>query len=257
MSVTLRKKKILITRERNQAKKFAKKVLQFGGVPIEVPLLKIACKDSQADSYPFQHLHHYKWIFFTSSNGVDCFFKRANLHHCERKVSAECKLAAVGHKTAQALEGYGYHASFIPTTYNADVMASEFLSRFKRDETPILLVRGNRSRDVLPEVFTKQNISFDSIVVYETLYNFQVTDELNRVLNQEDPDFITFTSPSTVEAFFKMDEGVTTSDAVHACIGTTTEKRAEELGFTNIIAPTQFTIDGMLEEISKYIAKKG
>ncbi|WP_164668465.1 uroporphyrinogen-III synthase [Virgibacillus doumboii] len=257
MSVTLHGKKILITREEKQAKEFSEKVLQYGGTPVEVPLLRISCKDIPDKRQVFMNLHRYKWVFFTSANGVECFFKLAKKYKCTSDVLSECKLAAVGHKTASCLSDHGYEAHFIPSTYNAEVMANEFTANHSKMEEPILLIRGNRSRDVLPVWFNELEITFDQLEVYETAYNFQAETELNRVIQREKLDFITFTSPSTVEAFFEMKKNQITSYPEFVCIGTTTSERAAELGIKHTLTPENFTIDGMLNEISNYLNERG
>lgn len=38
-----------------------------------------------------------------------------------------CRIAAVGSKTKQAIEAYGYEVDFIPSIYHAETMAEEFL----------------------------------------------------------------------------------------------------------------------------------
>lgn len=254
MSTSLHGKAVLITREKHQAKEFTEKVLQHGGNPIEVPLLNVSCKDYEANREIFHTLHSYQWLFFTSANGVKCFFQLAKKYQIDTDILKKKQFAVVGHKTGNVLKRFGFTADFIPSTYNADVMASEFLKN-SRKIGPVLLVRGNRSRDVLPIEFMMHGLSFHSLEVYETTYNFKMADRLNEVLSKEQFDFITFTSPSTVEAFTEM--AVKSEKRVCVCIGTTTEIRARELGFTAIITPKEFTIDGMILCMSDYIALKG
>lgn len=253
MSVSLHEKKILITREEHQAKAFSHKVLAYDGIPVEVPLLKISCKDLRENKRIFANVNRYEWVFFTSANGVNCFFQLAKSYQITNPILKNKRLAAVGHKTEEALKEFGYTCDFIPTTYNADTMASEFLSGYTVSG-PILLVRGNRSRDVLPTVFSTHGITYDAALVYEIAYNYQMTDRLNTVLRENTFDFITFTSPSTVEAFVEM--ATIHHEATCVCIGTTTQRRARELGFTSILTPDEFTIDGMLLCISNYIAEE-
>ncbi|WP_087971819.1 uroporphyrinogen-III synthase [Oceanobacillus rekensis] len=251
MLQSLHGSKILITREANQAKQLAEKVIELGGVPVEVPLLRISCKDAKENEQTFSKLGTYKWIFFTSANGVNCFFQLTKKYHVRNL--KQHKFATVGHKTEMMLKKYGYQASFIPSTYNAEIMAEEFLDGFS-EEGPALLVRGNRSRDVLPVEFSKQRLAFDAMEVYETTVNDDATERLNQVLYEDEIDFITFTSPSTVEAFVEMAEMRPEKKVV--CIGTTTEQRAKELGFTPINTPEEFTTEAMLLSICEYINRK-
>ncbi|WP_099158669.1 uroporphyrinogen-III synthase [Virgibacillus ndiopensis] len=255
MAASLHGKKILITREEHQAKVFSKKVLQFGGIPIEVPLLKISCKDGFYNNQLLRNLQQYKWIFFTSVNGVNCFFELLKTNYVFHDF-INYQVAAVGEKTEEALQKHGVSVDFIPSTYNAEMMAKEFLFAYPF-AGPVLLVRGNRSRDVLPVEFRKKYITFDTIEVYETTYNYQSSNKLNDLFIDPTIDFITFTSPSTVEAFIDLinsDENlINAKKTVCVCIGTTTEQKANELGFINTIIPNHFTIDEMLNRMMNYI----
>lgn len=253
MTVCLQGKKILITRQQDQAKPFSEKVKQYGGVPIEVPLLKISCKP-EVDLQILERLQEYEWIFFTSANGVRCFFNVCKKHDVDFKSMKETQFAVVGHKTESELKKYEFAADFIPSVYNAEVMAREFLSYYSADG-PLLIARGNRSRDILPDTFLNKRIAFDAIEVYETVYNAKMQGMLNRLLMENSLDFLTFASPSAVDAFIKLAIGNPKLDMIKAkncaCIGTTTAKKAKEYGFSNRIIPNEFTIEGMLEKISE------
>ncbi|MFC4556590.1 uroporphyrinogen-III synthase [Virgibacillus kekensis] len=253
MSVALNGKKILITREEDQAFEFSDKVTKYGGEPVSVPLLKISCSDIPGNKEIFPSEEPFKWIFFTSSNGVKCFFSFIDKYHLSRYLE-NCRFAVTGRKTAQSLATFGYKADLVPEVYNAETLAKEFLDLKGRKE-PVLLVRGNKSRMVLPNKFKEHGISFRTIEVYETSFNKSATEDLNRLLQKDDIDFLTFTSPSAVEAYHQMVIPHSGETPVVVCIGTTTEQRAIELGLEKIITPDDFTIDGMLKEISDFIEK--
>lgn len=254
MMACLQNKKILITREQKQAQAFAESIVKHGGEPVEVPLLEIRCKDRPEDRRLFQSLAAFQWVFFTSANGVSCFFQLLHKHHINPAILKTIKIAVVGHKTENALKDHGISADFIPGVYDAAHMAAEFLGRFNI-EGPILLVRGNRSRTILPERFSQIGVDFSTIEVYETGFHYKKADQLNEVLRKKAYDYITFTSPSTVDAFTEM--AVTDYDKVCVCIGTTTEAHAREMGFTTTLTPKEFTIDGMITSMCNDIATKG
>lgn len=251
MSLSLQQKKILITRDHKQARDFSEKIKAYDGIPIEVPLLRIACKPKERER--IQDLDSYDWIFFTSANGVECFFQWI------KDVQLSSSIAVVGHKTEQALKKYGYQADFIPTTYNAEVMAKEFLVAHPSVNN-ILLVRGNISRDVLPKQFSKHRLQFDMVEVYETTFNDTSKVKLQQMFSTAHAiDFITFTSPSTVDACMQFltessKENMLSKECV--CIGTTTARRAQAAGFRHILIPDMYTVEGMIKRISTYLNKE-
>lgn len=247
MERTLDRRKVLVTREAGQAGEFSSKIRENGGIAIEVPLLCISCLETEENSRLIARADDFDWLFFTSANGVSCFFELAskcsvNLDHV--------RMATVGMKTEQRLKQYGHVSDFIPSSFNAEIMAAEFLERYENPGN-ILLVRGNLSRNVLPEQLAERGITYSSAVVYQTEFNYGMKPMLNEVLENDMPDFITFTSPSTVEAFTEMAEAPI--ECLCVCIGTTTEQRAMELGFTEIITPVEFTVEAMLEKMLDYI----
>ncbi|MFC3040031.1 uroporphyrinogen-III synthase [Virgibacillus xinjiangensis] len=250
MAVSLKGKKILVTREEHQAKTLADKVKRLEGIPVTVPLLKITCKDCKDNRKILERLQTIEWIFFTSANGVHCFFQTLKQ---DKELSMQgIKTAVVGHKTEAALASYGFTADFVPSIYDAKAMGNEFLNRYA-NPGPILLVRGNRSRNVLPDTFSALGIPFEMVEVYDTSLNLQMKQVLQEKLRLENIDILTFTSPSAVEAFCEMTPN---RETPCICIGSTTKKRAEEMGFYEVLSPEVFTTDSMLELISDYIAGK-
>lgn len=259
MSISLQGKTVLVTRERKQAKEFAEKIVNAGGKPVVVPLLKIECQKHPRSDHIFKQLEYYDWLFFTSSNGVECFLKLSKEYGIHVNDLATKKIAAVGHKTERTLKRYDLKADFIPTIYDADHMAKEFLMNIQTDHQKLLLIRGTRSLATLSKEFSKKEILFDELEVYRSGYNNDSRQSLLYALNKYKFDFLTFTSPSTVEAY---SETVNSSSilpenlqATCVCIGTTTEKYAKNLGFKQIITPEEFTIDQMIVTMSDYLRK--
>ncbi|MCF3941903.1 uroporphyrinogen-III synthase [Oceanobacillus alkalisoli] len=242
MSSDLQGKRIIVTREAGQAKSFSDKIRELGGVPIEIPLLRINCISPNNEQDIFNQLQSYHWIIFTSANGVNCFFAASDKNQgCFRE---QVKIAAVGHKTDLALRRFGYTADLVPDTYDAETLSAIFLPIHQNGER-ILLVRGSRSLDVLPKRLGEKGIAFDSIEIYETNINEEIKDRLTHVVQQGAFDYLTFTSPSTVNGFIDLYGKAVSAPCV--CIGTTTEKAASAAGFTHLITAKTFTIEGMLE----------
>src|SRR5690625_370598 len=183
--ITLKNKKILVTRTAPDAKRFAEKIIAYGGEPMITPLLQINCLPVDKKVV----MDTYDWVFFTSENGVDCFIKQ---NAFIGKLDSS-KIAAVGPKTAEAIRRNGYQIDFMPSTYNAKVMANEFLTKYP-ESGPVLFVRGVLSSTVLPDAFTEKKRPYHCLEVYETVVNAHAKDNLQAYLAQEDLDYLTFTS---------------------------------------------------------------
>lgn len=243
---TLKGKKILVTREKAQAATFETLIEKYNGTAVCVPLLQIKCRTKSHENVQIlEKIDAFNWIFFTSAHGVNCFF-----NEFASVTFTQTNFATVGHKTASALKEHGYHAAFIPSTYNAEVMAKEFFEKYS-NANHILLVRGNLSRKLLVTELTKRKLNFNTLIVYDTVYYRSMKTRLLNVLVKENLDYITFTSPSTVKAFIEMIENHPNYDDFlqipTVCIGTTTEKTANEFDFKQTFTPKMFTIDSMVE----------
>ncbi|MEJ8776321.1 uroporphyrinogen-III synthase [Pseudogracilibacillus sp. ICA-222130] len=240
----LQGKNILITRDQQGATILADVLRKTGANPIEVPLLQINCKRFEMKDA----LTQYSWVFFTSQKGVACFLQ----HERYAQQLHQCNIAAVGEKTKAALHNRGYVVDFMPSTYNAETMASQFLQRFNTKER-VLFVRGNLSRPVLLKAFTKEKIPYDVVEVYETKQNDGMKQTLQKVSERNAIDYITFTSPSAIDAFLSMVPNFTTWQSIPTvCIGTTTEKKAIDAQFSNILVADVFTIEGMVEKMIQH-----
>ncbi|MDY0407638.1 uroporphyrinogen-III synthase [Virgibacillus soli] len=253
MTAHLQQKQVLITRHEPKASEFATRITKAGGKAFITPLINVACKVLDEKRKFLQQIEHYEWIIFTSANGVHCFFSA--LHRFASHMDERVKLATVGPKTNAALTKFGFEADFIPSRYDAKTMSVEFLQN-RIVKGPILLVRGQLSGTVLQEVLGKNAVPFDSLEVYETTTNVNIKQRLQVILEKETIDFITFTSPSTVDAFVDlMPDYQCYLDRAVVCIGTTTAKRAKEYGFRHLLVPNEFTTEGMIQKIADYISE--
>lgn len=250
MEKPLRGERILITREETKAAEMAEKVTRLGGSPVITPMIEINFLKNPEDISILKRLSGFGWVFMTSTNGVDGFFQLLRKQNIN--LPQELKIGIVGKKTEEALHRYGYAASFIPETFDALAMAEEFIGFYASDK-PVLLIRGNLSRPTLPEKLEEEQIAYEALEVYETTYCMESRQKLNQELQAV--NFITFTSPSTVEAFVQLAECIPNT-ATYICIGKTTEEKAKQLGIPDVYTSTPYTTDAMLDLIVKIVNER-
>lgn len=251
MNQSLQGKRILITRDKKQAAPFAEGIEKAGGEPVMSDLLAIDCMCDDKNEETLQDVGQYDWVFFTSANGVKCFFDKYN-DVSEDKLES-IRVGVVGSATEAALNTYGYEADFMPHIFNAKTMVKEFMDQYPTHES-VLLVQGKRSRMELGDAFIAEGRPFSRVTLYETKTNQASREPLNNILTERPPDFITFMSPSVVEAFVALREKpFHEHQPVIVCIGMTTQRSALNMGFQNTIVPETFTIEGMIEAMCDYI----
>ncbi|MDL4841692.1 uroporphyrinogen-III synthase [Aquibacillus rhizosphaerae] len=262
MSSSLSGKKILITREKHQAKVFSDKLKEVGAIPLVAPLLSFQPRYSSENQKMMQRLQDFTWVFFTSANGVKFFFDQMIQFGYNTNVLNQLHIAVVGKKTELMLHHYNFKADFKPSHFHGSQMAKEFLHRYG-NSGQILLVCGSKSRQEIPKELTGHHVSFERLIIYDTLVNEDSFTLLRSYLKQNTIDAYTFTSPSTIEAFLQLIELSPLIDEFVAkkrlcvCIGSTTQQKALDEGFQHVLVPTEFTIEGMLDELIKHFTMKG
>ncbi|MCP3025526.1 uroporphyrinogen-III synthase [Halobacillus sp. A5] len=246
-------RKVLVTRPFSQADVMINLFEKAGAAILHEPLIEFRIHESKQNPRILSELHDFNWVFFTSSNGVKFFFEW--LQRIGRPVPRHIKVAVVGRNTKQTAEEMGVNVHFCPTTYDAEHMAEEFFV-YHKEPGAVLYVRGDRSRETLLEILTEKGILFQSLTVYDTLLIKE-----SEVISRELPslDALTFTSPSTIEAFLEITRksNELALDIPCFCIGATTAEKAEAKGFNKIYYPSTFSVEEMVQQIIDYFSKEG
>jgi len=251
--------KILITRPRNQANSFAEALIAAGFEPFFFPVIEIRpFEENVALDRAIEKFDCYDWVVFTSINGVDAFFERLPsppppLPKRERGAEGggRVKIAAIGPKTAAALEARGVTPEFVPDEYVAEAILpglGDLRGRW------VLLPRAEIARKALPEAILEAGGVAHEIAVYQTVPAAIDPDGLAAL--KSGVDAVTFTSPSTVENFVE----IVRREELNplnlpgypkiACIGPITQKAAEEAGFVDVLVAKEYTAEGLVELLS-------
>jgi len=130
----------------------------------------------------------------------------------------------------------------------------------------VLVPRAKVAREVLPEELAAAGCDVRVLPVYETGLAEEGPDakgkaELVARLEAGEVHFVTFTSSSTVENFFKLlapDVFKAHRDRLKiACIGPVTARTLASFGFTADIQPGDYTIPGLVEALVRSVADAG
>lgn len=237
-------KRIVVTRPRAQADGFAEKLQSAGFEPIFFPVIEIQpIHDNPCLDRALDKLKCYEWIVFTSVNGV-----KVVLNHAQDLSFP--RVAAIGPKTAEALTARGITPDFVPEEYVAESILpglGDLLGKW------VLLPRAEIARKALPEAILNAGGVAHEIAVYKTLPAQLDSNGLNALTNGV--DWITFTSPSTVQNFTeilrkqKMDPLHLAGNPKVACIGPITEQAAREEGFKVDLVAEKYTTEGLVDAL--------
>jgi uroporphyrinogen III methyltransferase/synthase len=254
-------KRVLITRPRAQSDSFADALCAAGFEPIFFPVIEIRPVENNAElDSAIRNIKKYAWVVFTSVNTIDVVFApsaptlppqvKGVPSPFGRGQGEGIKIAAIGPKTAEALRKHHIEPDFIPEEYTAEAILPG-LGNLKNKW--VLLPRAEIAPKTLPEAIFKAGGTAHEITVYQTLP--AIVDEAGLNAIKDGVDFVTFTSPSTVENFAaivrqkNLDPLHLPNSPTFACIGSVTEKAARNAGFENIIVAKEYTTEGLIEAI--------
>lgn len=245
--------KVLITRPRAQADDFAEKLRSAGFESIFFPVIEIQpIENNVALNKALEKLDCYEWLVFTSVNAVAAVFGNLSPSPFVRRArGGGVRFAAIGPKTAEALQARGVMPDFVPNEYVAEAILpglGDVNGKW------VLLPRAEIARKALPEAIANAGGIAHEIAVYKTLPAQPEPEGIAAL--KSGVDVITLTSPSTVQNFVAickqngLDPLNLPNKPLFACIGPITEQAACEEGLVNLVVAKEFTTDGLIEAIT-------
>ena len=247
-------KRIMVTRARTQISATADLLSREGAEVIELPSIRIVPPD---DATPLklaaQGLASYKWVVFTSVNGVDAFWGALEEIGLDSRAFAGVKVAAIGPATAESLARRGIHADRMPSEYISESVVESLQEHIEPGDR-VLLPRAAEGRNALVEGLQKLGAEVEHVVTYKTLASEESKQEALALLKQGAVDAVTFTSSSTVLSLVSIlggDISLLQQPAI-ACIGPVTAATAAGLGLKVAVQAREYTIAGLVEALKEH-----
>ena len=241
----------------------------------------------QSTSVDWNTLANFDLLAFTSTNGVESFFKQLLASGRDIRELVGKKIASVGKITEKKLLEYGIRCDYVPEDHTGEGLGKLLRSILDertlvnslqtRDESGVALsgTRSAESKDLLDEsriLLLQGNLADDTLlkllpgatrwVVYETLPVTELPEWKKEAV--ESADAIVFASTSAVENFI-----AATSDVIPAtcaehcrseagissrlsfCIGRMTESAAKSHGFETVTSD-ETTMDSLVKKIVEF-----
>lgn len=244
--------RVLVTRTADQADAFSQKLRNHGFTPVEFPAIQLEPLPWGQLDRAIATLKRYDWLVFTSGNAVEYFLRR--VAEQDQTLQKMPKVAAVGSATARLLGERGITIDFMPDQF---VGAELVLGLGDLNNKNVLLPRAKIGRPEITNLLRTKGANVTEVALYDTVTAVPTAEswsELNRGVAA-----ITFTSPSSVRNFCKImadnPDKLTIPlkkwlrQAVVVCIGPVTAEAASEMGFTDLLVPDEYTIDGMVQQL--------
>jgi uroporphyrinogen III methyltransferase/synthase len=242
-------RKIVVTRAQQQAADLSDNLRSLGADVLEWPVISLQPPlDPGPLDRAIENLVSYHWLIFTSVNGVRFFLDRLDRSPHDLR-SLQARVCAIGPATRQAVEALHLKVDLMPAEYVAESVVAAFASH-QLSGKRILLPRAAVARDLIPIELSKLGAQVDVVEAYCNVIPEDAAARAHEIFTaSKKPDWITFTSSSTVQ------NGVAIAgrDALEgvriASIGPVTSKTAREHGLRVDVEAKQYTMEGLIEAI--------
>jgi uroporphyrinogen III methyltransferase/synthase len=242
-------RRIVVTRAAGQADELGEQLADLGAAVIEMPTIEIRpAADTSALDAAIARLASYDWLIFTSVNGVRFFLDRLDASPSDLR-SLPARVCAIGPATRRAVERLRLKVDLMGEEYVAESLVEAFHGIDLAGKR-VLLPRAAVARDVLPAALSGLGANVDVVEAYRTTVPDNLASVAAEVFSAEPkPDWITFTSSSTVRNFVRA-AGVASLEGVKAAsIGPVTTATAKQLGVPIAVEAREFTTAGLVEAI--------
>jgi uroporphyrinogen III methyltransferase/synthase len=241
--------RIVVTRAREQAGRLAEMLREQGAYVIELPTIEIRPPEDFAPlDAAIAELESYDWVLFTSANGVRFFIERLDasgkdLRHLRGKV------CAIGPATADRLRALHIQVDLMPEEYVAESVLKAFEVQHLAGKR-ILLPRAKVARDLIPAELARRGAAVDVVPAYQTVAPEESAKLAADIFASDSkPDWITFTSSSTVRNFVRLC-GVEWLNSVRiASIGPVTSRTVQEFSLRVDLEADPYTMEGLVEAL--------
>ncbi|GAB0168764.1 uroporphyrinogen-III synthase [Lysinibacillus sp. CTST325] len=227
-------------------------ITALGGQAVIAPLIETGELIDKNDAVQLEFARQFEWLIFTSQNAVEAFaskMRRFNVNAAH----FPGKIASIGTKTTTALEQLGFHVSFMPSIFSADVFVQEFPSVAGSNPT-CLFIRGEKAKNTLKEGLP---FKLKEWTVYETIERHDQKQLMIECIRANSDVTVIFASPSAVDVYAKDVASVIGWEAVRvAVIGHITEAAILNHGAIVDVMPSVYTMQAVIEEITRVGERK-
>ena len=292
-------KRLVVTRAAKQSSGITARLTALGAEVIETPMIEtrtldkplVMChpersfeeaksKDLDKQYFAdFNSLANFDILAFTSTNGVESFFKQLFAAGKDVRVLAGKKIASVGKITEKKLLEYGIRCDYVPEDHTGEGLGLLLRDVINKDKRVILSgERSSESKDLVESriLLLQGNLADDTLlkllpgatrwVVYETLPVSELPEWKREAVASADA--VVYASTSAVENFCSVVlSGAQSAESkdlnrdsllccphTSFCIGRMTEAAARKHGFETVTSD-ETTMDSLVKKIVEYYAR--
>lgn len=248
---------VAVTRSRAQASEVVATLRELGARVLETPLLRMEPPaDWAAVDEAIEQLGAYRWVVFTSPNGVGFFFGRLRHMGLDSRVFAGVNIAVIGPGTARRLRQEGLEPDLQAAVHSSAALGDELVSSGELSGARVLLPRADIAPDVLPDRLRALQVRVDDVTVYRTVMDQTGIEALRNSCDNGELDAVTFTSSSTVTCFVEA-LGRDRLERLRGrfaavSIGPETSKALRAAGIEPAREAAEYTMDGVVDALVEH-----
>ncbi|SNV93934.1 uroporphyrin-III C-methyltransferase [Corynebacterium urealyticum] len=251
---------VLVPRPKAQAAPMSTRLASHGAIPVEVPTISVEPPRTPAQmERAIKNLvdGHYCWVVFTSVNAVKATWEKLQDFGLDARALAGVRVAAVGPKTASAVQALGITPELLPKddARNASGIVDVFPARDPDLDLVdrVLLPRADIATEVLVEGLLKLGWKVDDVVAYRTVRAAPPAPEIRDMIKSGGFDAVCFTSSSTVKNLVGI-AGKPHSRTIIACIGPMAAQTAREHGLRVDVMPEVAGVPELVDALAAHVA---
>lgn len=244
-------KRVLVTRPRQQAGPLAQRLVELGALTFLLPTVEVR---EPADWGPvdraLRDLSRYRWVVFTSANGVLAFVARLRTLGLDLRALGGVQLAAIGPKTADTLRLHHLEPDLVPARFQSEDLAAALRERVGPTDR-VLLARADRGRDLLRDELAPL-CEVEQIAVYSQVDALHLEETVLDHLRRGEIDYVTLTSANIARSLLNRLDAtcrarITAGEVRLISISPVTSAEVRQLGLPIAAEAREATAEGLVE----------
>lgn len=259
---------VMVTRPKSQISKLSQKMRTLGAQVIELPAIETVPVNGLPDQEAVEKLRSSIdaicqakediCLTFTSPQGVKHFFTQLKEMQIDMRSllrNEKLTFAVIGQGTRKVLEEYNIFPEYMPQEYSGKALG-ELLCEQLDSSTCVYLFRAEQGAQEITSLLKEKQIPYVDVATYRTVYKQggPVMEKMVQAFKENQIDYVTFTSASTVKGFVNSFAGIDFTEVRALCIGEQTAKEALKYGM-KVRVSKEATMDSMVELLVEENAK--
>jgi uroporphyrinogen III methyltransferase/synthase len=239
---------VVVTRSGDRARGLVGALERAGAIALELPLTRQVdpADGGRALRAAAVAVRDNAWVALTSVTAAERFMGTLR----DARDLGSVLVAAVGPATADALRRAGVEPDLVPTEHSARGLVEAFPMPGPTGSRQVLFPAADLAPATIPDGLGRAGWDVRRVEAYRTVPG--ATPEPELLARVAAADAVTFTAPSTVEAFVglhRVGGGPLTTPACAVCIGATTAAAARAAGLDGVREAPDASAQGIVDEL--------